>query len=125
MIPRQFVQKLLFRLRFQAGALSWVRKTWWRLQGASIGAGTSMPPLLVTWPHQLSIGRRCILEPGVYFKFDGFWQPGPSIVIGDSTFIGRACEFNIRQSIRVGDRCLIASGCKFIDHDHDVPAVGA
>jgi acetyltransferase-like isoleucine patch superfamily enzyme len=28
------------------------------------------------------------------------------------------CEFNIRLRISVGRSTLIASGCKFIDHDH-------
>jgi len=60
------------------------------------------------------------LEPDIYFKFDGIWSPGPSIIIGDGVFIGRGCEFNIRKSIRLGNHCLIGSGAKFIDHDHGI-----
>lgn len=33
-------------------------------------------------------------------------------------FIGRGCEFNVSRSLKIGDGSLIASGCKFIDHDH-------
>ncbi len=33
-------------------------------------------------------------------------------------FVGAGSEFNIRQSIVVHSDALIASGCRFIDHDH-------
>lgn len=85
-----------------------------------IGSGTLMAQALVTWPHQVSIGRQCIIEQGVYFKFDGIWCAGPRIVIGDRCFIGANCEFNIRLGFRLGDDSSIASGCKFIDHDHGI-----
>ncbi len=89
------------------------------MQGAQFGANTKVPALTMSWPHQVKIGANCRLEPDTAYKFDGIWKPGPAIVIGDRAFIGRGCEFNIRQGINVGSRCLIASGCKFIDHDHD------
>jgi acetyltransferase-like isoleucine patch superfamily enzyme len=60
------------------------------------------------------------LEPDIFLKFDGIWCPDPSIIIGDGVFIGRGCEFNIRKKITVGQGCAIASGCKFIDHDHGI-----
>jgi acetyltransferase-like isoleucine patch superfamily enzyme len=72
----------------------------------------------MTWPHQVSVGKDCMLEHDLHFRYDGPWRPGPSIVIGDRAFLGVACEFNITDHIRIGDDCLIASGCKFIDHDH-------
>ena len=77
----------------------------------------------MTWPHQVQIGKNCVLESEIYFKFDGIWCPGPSIVIGDNVFIGRGCEFNIRKRISVGRECAIASGCKFIDHDHGITGI--
>jgi acetyltransferase-like isoleucine patch superfamily enzyme len=64
------------------------------------------------------------LESDIFFKFDGIWRPGPSIIVGDGVFIGRGCEFNIRRQIVIGQRCAIASGCKFIDHDHGVTGGG-
>ncbi|WP_231744109.1 acyltransferase [Stieleria neptunia] len=66
----------------------------------------------------MKIGDSCIIEPGVLFKHDGIWSEGKSIIIGDRVFLGRFVEFNIRESISIGDDALIASGCKFIDHDH-------
>jgi acetyltransferase-like isoleucine patch superfamily enzyme len=74
----------------------------------------------MTWPHQVCIGRYCQLEDDLYFKFDGIWQTGPSIVIRNNVFLGRGCEFNIRVGIVIESDCLIASGCKFIDHDHGI-----
>ena len=123
MAVTQILQKIFFRLRFQFAARSVLRKFWLRIQGANFGHGTGIPRLAITWPHQVSIGERCILEDDIFFKYDGFWQPGPSILIRDRVFIGRSCEFNIRRRIEIGSDSLIASGCKFIDHDHEM-AVG-
>ncbi|HEX5152928.1 MAG TPA: acyltransferase [Parafilimonas sp.] len=60
------------------------------------------------------------MEHGIHFKYDGIWQPGPNIIIGNKTFIGTGCEFNIRKKIIIGNDVLIASGCRFIDHDHGI-----
>ena len=87
------------------------------MQGAQFGLGTSVPRLLITWPHQVAVEVRRVLEDGIFFKYDGCWQPGPSIVVHDHVFIGRGCEFNIRRRIGIGSDCLIASSCKFIDHE--------
>jgi len=94
------------------------RKLWFRAMGARIGKKTYLSKIKMTWPHQVQIGNNCILEPDIYFKFDGICCPGPSIIIGDDIFIGRGCEFNIKNHIKIGDNSLIASGTKFIDHDH-------
>jgi len=108
-----------FRLRANAArAVAQLRTAWWRLQGMQIGAGTLLPRLRVTWPQQVSLGAGCVLEHDLYFKYDGIYAPGPSIVIGDRVFLGFGCEFNVRRRIEIGPDCLIASGCKFIDHDH-------
>jgi acetyltransferase-like isoleucine patch superfamily enzyme len=39
-------------------------------------------------------------------------------VLRDRVFVGFGCEFNVRRRLEIGSDCLIASGCKFIDHDH-------
>lgn len=116
----KFAQKVFFRLRERSLSifLSPARKAYWYLQGMEIGSGVSLPKLKITWPHQVKIGNFCILEQEIYFKFDGIWQAGPRICIGNDCFIGAYVEFNIRLGVVVGDDCLIASGCKFIDHDH-------
>jgi len=86
--------------------------------GMKIAKGCEIPKLHVTWPHQVTIGKNCILEHDIYFKYDGIWSPDSSIIIEDDVFIGSGCEFNISGRIQIGKRAMIASGCKFIDHDH-------
>lgn len=103
-----------FRLRISSP----MRKGFWRCLGMRAGAATVLSRIHVTWPHQVALGASCCIEPDCYFKFDGIYAPGPRIVIGDGVFIGRGCEFNIRRRIEVGDNCLIASRCYFVDHDH-------
>jgi acetyltransferase-like isoleucine patch superfamily enzyme len=120
MLIAKLYQKSIFRIKERCRSLVVcpIRKLKWRIQGMRIGKGTNCPSLQVNWPHQVRVGERCRLESGISFKFDGIWQPGPSIVIGNNCFIGQGCEFNIRVGIRIDDDCLIASGVRFIDHDH-------
>jgi acetyltransferase-like isoleucine patch superfamily enzyme len=116
----RLVGKLLFRLRERTRTffLRPIRLAYWSMQGTKIGKGTSFSSLHVTWPHQVQIGSACRIEHDVYFHFDGIYQSGPSIVIGDGCFIGAGCEFNISERIEVGHNCLIASGSRFVDHNH-------
>lgn len=115
-----FWHKLVFRFkeRYFSCLIQPIRRMYWRWQGMLIGSGVSLPPIYVTWPHQVQLGNNCKLERGVFFKFDGIWQPGPSILICERSFVGGHVEFNIRRKISIGADCLIASGCKFINHDH-------
>lgn len=113
--------RVAFRLRMHAAtALAQLRTAYWRTLGMQIGPSTLLPRVHATWPHQVSLGANCSLEHDIYFKFDGIWAPGPSMLIGDRVFIGFGCEFNVRRKITIGSDCLIASGCKFIDHDHGI-----
>ncbi|MFT3932631.1 MAG: acyltransferase [Chitinophagaceae bacterium] len=66
------------------------------------------------------MGNGCIIEHGVSFKFDNPWVPGPNIKLGDRVFVGSMCEFNITESISIGNDTNIASGCRFIDHNHGI-----
>jgi len=116
----KFVQKSFFVLRFRylnSIAVSF-RNFFLKAAGMQIKKGTSIPRVYTTWPHQVAIGNNCVLEHDIYFHYDGPWQPGPSILIGNNVFIGFGCEFNISGKISIGDNCLIASGSKFIDHNH-------
>lgn len=115
----KFLHKASFRsidllVRFR----STVVKTYYRLRGMRIGAGTVLRPMQVSWPHQVALGTQCVLEHHLQFKFDGIWQPGPCIIVGDRVFLGASCEFNIKRRISIGDDSLIGAGCRFIDHDH-------
>ena len=110
----------VFRVRYYNNIVGFFRKTFLISQGMKIGSETVIPKLFVSWPHQVSIGKKCLLEHGINFKFDGIWKIGPSIRIENNVFIGAGSEFNIRKSICIGSDSLIASGCKFIDHDHGI-----
>jgi acetyltransferase-like isoleucine patch superfamily enzyme len=119
--------RVTFRVRLWAArAVAIVRTLCWQMLGMSVGEGTWLPKVYVTWPHQVSLGAHCTVEQANYFKYDGIWAPGPKLVIGDHVFLGAGCEFNFKRGITIGSHCLIASGCYFIDHDHqsarrDVP----
>lgn len=111
--------RAVFRTRsWTCRAAAILRTLWWGLLGMGVGEGTLLPKIYVTWPHQVSLGAHCTVEHGAYFKYDGIWAPGPRLIIGDNVFIGTGCEFNFKRGITIGSHCLIASGCYFIDHDH-------
>lgn len=118
MSPIALYQRILHVARLGSIFSSRWRILVWTLRGARIGGGTRLPRTQVTWPHQVSIGRCCILQTDIFFNYDHYWTPGPSIVLGDRVFVGRGVEFNIQGRIDVGDDALIASGCTFVDHDH-------
>ena len=41
----------------------------------------------------------------------------PTLVIGDGTFIGHECSFNLRHGIHIGRQCLLAGGVVIQDND--------
>lgn len=118
----KFIQHSFFIIRFRYcyQVLSFFRKCIFKTMGMKIGYGTSIPSLFITWPHQVSVGNNCQLEHGIYLKYDGIYSSGPSILISDNVFIGSGCEFNCNHGIKIGKYSNIASGCRFIDHDHGI-----
>ena len=118
----KFFQKayFAFKNRFFSEIRNFLRIGFYRLLGVKIGSGCRLAKLKMTWPNQIQIGNNCKIEHGVYFKYASYWKPGKSIVLGDKVFIGAHCEFNINTGIQIGEWCNIASGCKFIDHDHGI-----
>jgi acetyltransferase-like isoleucine patch superfamily enzyme len=117
--------KVVFRFRqhYWVHWASSLRKLYWRALGMEIGAGAKLCSLHVTWPHRVRLGRRCSLEPQVRFNAAGPFVEGVGLSVGERTFIGTGCEFNFLTHISIGRDCLIAAGCRFIDHDHGL-AVG-
>jgi acetyltransferase-like isoleucine patch superfamily enzyme len=116
----QMLPKLIFRVRrhYMVLALSSIRILYWRMLGMTIGPGTRLSSLKVTWPHKVLLGPRCSLEHSIYFNVPGGYTEGIAISIGDGTFVGTGCEFNVVSKLTIGPRSLIAAGCRFIDHDH-------
>jgi serine acetyltransferase len=116
------LQKSIFKLRSNciSTTISYFRKLRLSIQGMQIGKRVSMKHIFVTWPHQVSIQDDCVLEHNIFFKYSSYWKKGYAITIGKRVFIGNHCEFNISKRIWIDDDCNIASGCKFIDHDHGI-----
>jgi acetyltransferase-like isoleucine patch superfamily enzyme len=112
--------KLIFILRFRLikQAFAQLNKAYLRLNGVSIGNNSHIETRDFTWFHKVKIGNNCTIEKNVSFRYEGFYSDGFAIDIGDKTFIGQNCEFNIAEKITFGYYCAIASGCKFIDHNH-------
>jgi acetyltransferase-like isoleucine patch superfamily enzyme len=113
------LHKIVFHARHWFPA-RYIRAQWYRILGMEVGSGTLLPAIRVSWPHQVRLGSCCIVEQGVVFKYDGPWQQGPRIRIGNNVFLGAGVEFNIQQSLDIGNDSRIASGCRFIDHDHGI-----
>lgn len=91
----------------------------WVQRGRGLSSSTNLPfSTRITWPNKIEIGSNCSIEYRVFFKHDGPYSEGKSIIIEREVFIGNNCEFNIRKQIIIRSKTLIASGCKFIDHDH-------
>jgi acetyltransferase-like isoleucine patch superfamily enzyme len=109
-------------VRYWNIGLSIIRKLSLKLLGMQIGSGTVIPKMFISWPHQVSIGNNCQLEHDIYFKYDGIYERGPSIIVKNDVFIGSGCEFNCNCKIEIGSYSNIASGCRFIDHDHGIDA---
>ncbi|MEO6520465.1 MAG: acyltransferase [Mucilaginibacter sp.] len=111
--------KIIYILTDKANQLTrWLRFCNYTFRGAKIGKGVAFSKMHFIWPHKVSIANKCIIEHNVYFKFDGMYSAGRAINIGERTFIGTGTEFNIKHGIIIGNDCLIASGCRFVDHDH-------
>ena len=108
---------LQYRLRCSSIA-STLRRWYWQAFGMKIGSGVHLASIRATWPHVVSIAGGTVVERDVSFKFDGPYAEGIHIEIGRNVFIGTQVEFNIKDRISIGDSTLIASGCRFIDHDH-------
>jgi len=118
----RIVQIALFQLKhkYLGRFISGLRGVFYSLLGMEIGKGTKLPVINVTWPNRVKIGSNCAIEKNVFFKHDGIWGASFSIILGNNVFIGTNCEFNIRKLVQIGNDSLIASGCRFIDHDHGV-----
>ena len=120
-----FIQQSLYILRHRCikRTSNFLNNIWLVINGMKIGKGTRLSKCNVTWPHQVSIGNYCTIENNIFFKYDGIWKVGPSIIIKDNVFVGNNCEFNITTKLTIENDCLIASGCKFIDHNHNFSSV--
>lgn len=74
---------------------------------------------------EIRIGRQVYLSGKIGIGLSGR-SPSvvPTLVIGDETFIGHECSFNLRHGIDIGRQCLLAGGIVIQDNDgHPIDAV--
>jgi carbonic anhydrase/acetyltransferase-like protein (isoleucine patch superfamily) len=64
----------------------------------------------------LGDGVRLSGQPQISFG-RGEGETLPEFVVGDGTFIGHACGFNIGRSLRIGKHCLLATEVLIYDQD--------
>ena len=88
------------------------------LQGAKIGRRVVVEEdCRVDRPWGVTIGERSRLERGVWLKLV---SDAARVQIGNFSFVGAATEFDIRNSLVIGNHTVIAPGCFLTDHDHGI-----
>jgi acetyltransferase-like isoleucine patch superfamily enzyme len=101
----------------------WTRRFFWneplfRSQCVAIGTGFRMEELpYIQGRGRIVIGDRVWLSGQPQIAFGRSLTALPELVIGDGTFIGHHCGFNVARSIRIGCHCLLASGVLVFDMD--------
>lgn len=128
--PTRILFGLLYRVHvgIREGWL-WAWRFFWceplfRSQCESVGQGFQMEQLpYLQGNGRIVLGERVRLsgKPSIHF---GRPRMGiPEFVVGDGTFIGHGCGFNIGRSVRIGRHCLLASDVQVFDMDgHPIDA---
>ncbi len=109
----------------------WARRFFWyeplfRSQCESVGARFQMEELpYIVGAGRIVVGEGVRLSGKPSFAFGRAGPAGlPELVIGDGTFVGHDCGFNVGRSVRIGRHCLLAGGVQVFDMDgHPVDAV--
>jgi carbonic anhydrase/acetyltransferase-like protein (isoleucine patch superfamily) len=126
--------KWLFALLYQVHVTLretwiWAKRFFWfeplfRSQCAVVGPGLRMEEL----PYIQGAGR-IVLGSGVRLSgkpaiaFSRALRSDPEFQVGDSTFIGHECSFNIADRVSIGRDCLLAAGVMVFDMDgHPIDA---
>lgn len=96
------------RDRFRAAML--------RVRGAQVGARTRIGSgVVVHRPWCLELGQHCQLEHHIFMKTV---TDATRIQLGARVFVGFNSQFDISESVHIGDDVLIAPGCFITDHNH-------
>lgn len=108
------------RALFRRARLAYLRL---RHPRAAFGAGCDVRRglhLLVGPGGRVEFGAACVLDHGATLECYG------ALTVGDRTIFGHHCTVGVRESVEIGDDCLIAELVSIRDHDHrfdrlDVP----
>jgi len=109
--------------------VAWLARLLWfeplfRSQCDHVGRGFRMEQLPYIYGHgRIEVGDDVWLSGKSTITFSNRHRSAPEISIGDGTFIGHACAFTVAEAVRIGPRCLIATGTRIADSDgHPVSA---
>jgi acetyltransferase-like isoleucine patch superfamily enzyme len=122
--PTRMLFGLLYRFHVVAReSLIWAARFFWfeplfRSQCESVGDGLYMEKLpYIQGVGRILIGRGVRLSGQPQISFGRSGVQTPELIIGDGTFIGHHCGFNVGRSIHVGRNCLFATGVLVYDQD--------
>jgi acetyltransferase-like isoleucine patch superfamily enzyme len=133
-VPVGPLNRPLFRLLYAIHVggretLIWALRFFWyeplfRSQCASVGKGLQIEKLpYMTGSGRMTLGHRVRLSGLSSIGFSNRLRPDPEFTIGDCTFIGHDCSFNIASSVTIGSHCLVAGGVRVYDFDgHPIDA---
>lgn len=114
-------QRHLYRLKARIRAWrGYARAKLWALQGAKIGRRAIIEAdCRIDRPWGVTIGERSRLERGVWLKLV---SDTARVQIGNFSFVGAGTEFDISNTMVIGNHTVIAPGCFMTDHDHRTAA---
>jgi len=116
----------LYRLHVAAReGFSWAGRFFWseplfRSQCDAVGPGLRMECLpYIQGRGRIVLGARVRLSGKCSVTF-GRGTPGappPTLTVGDGSFVGHNCGFNVGAAVTVGRHCLLATGVLIYDQD--------
>lgn len=93
----------------------------WRLRGARLGAKVTFgPSVSISQPSGVTLLDHATVESLVWLKLV---HRSATVQVGKHSFIGRGTQFDVSQSVRVGDHVLIAPNVFITDHQHRIDAL--
>jgi serine acetyltransferase len=101
----------------------WAKRFFWyeplfRSQCAAVGPGLHMEELPYLQGHgRITLGAGVRMSGKSAVAFSRALRPDPEFQIGDRTFIGHGCSFNIADRVTIGRDCLLAAGVAIMDMD--------
>lgn len=127
-LPVNGLTRPAFRLlyRFHVAAREgwvWGRRFFWneplfRSQCERVGPGLRMEELpYIVGRGRIALGAGVTLSGRVYAGFNGRNPWVPELEVGDGTFVGHGCGFNVGRSVRIGRHCYLASEVSVSDQD--------
>lgn len=96
------------------------RIIYYRMFGMDIKFNSYISKGYINNPSCVSIGEFTMIKSNFNIGYYGtdLCDYSHPISIGNRVFVGNDSSFDITSGITINDDCMIAQGCKFIDHNH-------